>query len=81
MGSVVVYNLATGEEQTYVVDDLYKSVEGARVAKLTPLVNAYIESQFGASRLHDVLLRQKCFDQIIFGRWTAGLGDFSVRYP
>ena len=69
MSKTLVLNLATGEELTFIND----------LSPVENLITAYMQATGLASQLHNPIARDRVNRKVLYGRQTAGVGDFAVR--
>jgi hypothetical protein len=65
--ATLVLNLATGEEQTYTT------------APIEALITAAIMGDKRTGDINNPLTRERYRKMVIYGRWSASIGDFAVR--
>lgn len=66
--SILVVNLADGTEQTYVGVDPVEA-----------LISAYLIGNKMSLNLSNPITRKNALKKVVFGKVSAGLGDYAVR--
>jgi hypothetical protein len=64
----IVFNMFTGEELTFINN----------LSAIDNLINCYIQEKFGSFALYNVQLRQKLSKNILFGKRSLSIGDYSI---
>ena len=76
----VVLNLATEEEETYMIPkDAFMSEYTLLQFRIKCLVTSYLIGNNRSSQVHNPMVFNSCINMIVLGKHTAGLGDYAVK--